>query len=117
MAEPVTVWLVRNARGGKYDFTRDMREQVQWREHAAFMNALVDEGVVLIGGPLQSGREAVLLCCAPGEEELRRRLAADPWVRSGMLTAVSVERLTVALSPPSVDALLAERLPPSKSNL
>lgn len=107
--EPASVWLVRSARGGPYDFTRDTREQAQWREHAAFMNALVDEGVVLIGGPLEGGREAVLVCCAPSQEELRRRLAEDPWVRSGMLAQVRFERLTVALSPAALDVLLAER--------
>jgi uncharacterized protein YciI len=111
--EPATVWVVRNVRGGPYDFSREMREQEQWKEHAAFMNALVDEGVVLIGGPLEGGLETILLCSAPTEDVLRRRLAEDPWVHSGMLTAKSVERMTVALSPAAVDELLAAGGPQS----
>lgn len=108
---PATVWVVRNVRGGPYDFSRDMREQQQWKEHAAFMNALVDDGVVLIGGPLEGGVETLLLCSAPTEDALRRRLGQDPWVRSGMLTAKSVEQMTVALSPAAVDELLAAGAP------
>jgi len=110
---PATVWVVRNVRGGPYDFSRDMREQEQWKEHAAFMNALVDDGVVLIGGPLEGGLEVILVCSAPTEDALRRRLAEDPWVHSGMLTAKSVERMTVALSPAAVDELLARGAPPA----
>ena len=105
--DPATVWVVRNVRGGPYDFSRDMREQPQWKEHAAFMNALVDDGVVLIGGPLEGGAETLLLCSAPTEDALRRRLGGDPWVCSGLLTARSVERMMVALSPAAVDELLA----------
>lgn len=107
MPEPSTVWVVRNVRGGSYDFEREMREQEQWKEHASFMNRLVDDGVVLLGGPLEGGFETLLLCSATTEDALKRRLAEDPWMRSGMLTTRSVERMTVALSPPAVDELLA----------
>lgn len=109
--ELAIVWVVRNARGGPYDFSRDMREQKQWREHASFMNALVDDGVVLIGGPLEDGVEVLLVCSAPSEDVLRGRLAQDPWMRSGMLAHKSIERLTVALSPSAVDKLLAAGTP------
>lgn len=84
-----------------------MREQAQWHEHARFMNALVDDGVVLIGGPLDGGTETLLVCSAPSETALRGRLAEDPWMRNGMLAHESIERLTVALSPPAIDDLLS----------
>jgi uncharacterized protein YciI len=109
--EPAVVWVVRNGRGGPYDFERDMREQEQWKEHAAFMNALVDDGVVLMGGPLGGGREALLLCAATSEEALRLRLADDPWMQSGMLATKSIERMTVALSPTAIDEILAQGPP------
>lgn len=108
---PATVWVVRNSRAGPYEFSRDMREQDQWREHAAFMNGLVDDGVVLIGGPLEGGVDTLLLCVAPSEDALRRRLAQDPWMRNGMLAHKSIELLTVALSPAWVDVILQERAP------
>ena len=70
-------------------------EQPAVNEHAAFMNALADEGFVLFGGPLagtEHGRVRVLLIVdADSEAEIHRRLAHDPWVPSQQLITVSVE--------------------------
>jgi uncharacterized protein YciI len=70
-------------------------EQSAVNEHAAFMNALADRGVVLFGGPLagsEHGRVRVLLIVnADSEDEIDRQLANDPWVQSKQLTTVSVE--------------------------
>jgi uncharacterized protein YciI len=70
-------------------------EQPALPEHAAFMNALADERFVLFGGPLagtEDGRVRVLLVvAADGEPEIERRLADDPWARSGQLRVVSIE--------------------------
>jgi uncharacterized protein YciI len=76
-----------------------MREQVGWSEHARFMNALVDDGLILLGGPLESGREAFHVIDAPSEDALRARLAEDPWAKNGMLSVTGVERWTILLSP------------------
>ena len=78
---PRELFLVRVERGGPWDWSRDMRDQEQWREHADFMNALVDDGFILLGGPVEGGREAFHVVDAASEEELRARLAADPWAR------------------------------------
>ena len=59
----------------------DMREQEQWAEHAHFMNALVDDGFILLGGPVEGGREAFHVVDAASEDELRARFAEDPWAR------------------------------------
>jgi uncharacterized protein YciI len=64
-------------------------------DHAGFMNELADEGFVVCAGPLagtESGRLRVLLIVdAETEEEIRGRLAGDPWVRTGRLAITSVE--------------------------
>jgi uncharacterized protein YciI len=76
-------------------------------DHAAFMNALADQGFVLFGGPLagsEHGRvRALLIVKADSEAEIHRRLADDPWVSSGQLLTVSVEPWKILVS--------AERLP------
>lgn len=68
-------------------------------EHAAFMNALSDEGFLLFGGPLngsESGRVRVLLIAdAEDEAAIRARLADDPWAASDRLRIVSVEPWTI----------------------
>jgi uncharacterized protein YciI len=63
------------------------------------MNALVDDGLILLGGPVEGGRDAFHVAAAASEEELRARFAADPWARNGMLTVTSVERWTILLAP------------------
>jgi uncharacterized protein YciI len=64
-------------------------------DHAAFMNALADEGVVRFGGPLagsEQGRVRVLLIVdADSEAEIHRRLADDPWVPTEQLVTVGIE--------------------------
>ena len=64
-------------------------------DHAAFMNALADEGFVLFGGPLagsEHGRlRALLIINADSEAEIDRRLADDPWVFTERLVTTSIE--------------------------
>jgi uncharacterized protein YciI len=74
-----------------------MRAQAQWAEHAAFMNALAAEGFVVLGGPLGSGEETLLVINAADEAAVRARLAADPWSASRLLEIESVEPWTILL--------------------
>jgi uncharacterized protein YciI len=104
---PAQLWVVRNVRGGPYDFSRGMREQPGWKEHAAFMNGLVDAGFIILGGPLQGGRDTLMICVAESEQAVRERFGQDPWAPSGMISVQSVERWTIVLSPPEVDEILA----------
>jgi uncharacterized protein YciI len=74
-----------------------MRAQDGWDEHARFMDELVEEGFVLLGGPLEGDREALHVVEAPSEQAVHDRLARDNWTANGMLTTVSVERWTILL--------------------
>jgi uncharacterized protein YciI len=68
-------------------------------DHAAFMQALADDGFVLAAGPLagsEDGRLRVLLIAdAARETEVHERLTDDPWVKSDQLRTVRVERWNV----------------------
>lgn len=92
-----TLYAVRRARGGPWDWSRDMSEQAGWDEHARYMDALVDDGFILLGGPLEGEREVLLIVNAPSEESIRERLAADNWTANGMLSTVAIERWTIRL--------------------
>jgi uncharacterized protein YciI len=63
--------------------------------HAAFMNALADEGIVLFAGPLagsENGRiRALLIVNTDSEAAILDRLAADPWAQAQRLVTTSVE--------------------------
>ena len=92
-----TYMAVRRVRGPVWDATLPMRAQAQWTEHAAFMNALAAEGFIVLGGPLGSGEEILLIIDSRSEDDVRTRLAADPWSVSGLLTITRVEPWTVLL--------------------
>ncbi|MDA8396122.1 MAG: hypothetical protein M0T72_12975, partial [Candidatus Dormibacteraeota bacterium] len=61
---------------------------------SAFMDALVDQGTILIGGPIgddvDSG-DALLVVASEDESGVHRALAGDPWLGT-VLTITSVQR-------------------------
>ncbi|NYJ06661.1 YciI family protein [Petropleomorpha daqingensis] len=73
------------------------RQQPGWDEHAAFMDGLVDDGFVLLGGPLGTGNRVLLVVRGDDEAEVERRLAADPWEPLQILRTVSIEPWTIWL--------------------
>ena len=74
-------------------------EQPDAEEHAAYMNALADQGIVLFAGPLagsEYGRIHVLLIVkVDGEADIDRHLAGDPWAQTQRLVTTSVEPWTL----------------------
>ena len=74
-----------------------MREQDGWDEHARFMDALVDDGFSLLGGPLEGDRDVLHIVEAASKEAVHARLAADNWTQDGKLETVGVEAWTVLL--------------------
>ena len=83
--------------GPERDPSRAIREQPAWDEHAAFMDALVDDGFVVLGGPLDDGRDVLLIVEAPDEAAIRDRLAADPWATMGLLRIGSIRSWSIWL--------------------
>ena len=74
-----------------------LEEQVEWDAHAKFMDALVDEGLVLLGGPLESTAEVLLIFRAQSPDEIRQRLAPDVWHRMGLLQIARIMPWTLRL--------------------
>jgi uncharacterized protein YciI len=77
-----------------------MTDQMAWPEHAAFMNVLVDEGFVVLGGPVGEGERVLLVVSADSEAAIRRRIEADPWTPLRLLPIASVEAWRVLLGSP-----------------
>jgi uncharacterized protein YciI len=74
-----------------------LRDQVGWDEHTAFMDGLVDDGFVLLAGPLEGDRDVLWVVEAESESAIRARMAEDPWAADGMLRPIRIERWTVLL--------------------
>jgi uncharacterized protein YciI len=90
-------FAVRLERGGPWEWSRDLREQEGWDAHARFMDSLVDDGFIVLGGPLAGEREILHAISASSEQAVQERLADDNWARNGMLTIKSIERWTILL--------------------
>jgi hypothetical protein len=91
------LFAVRLERGGPWDWSRGLREQDGFDEHARFMDALVEDGFIVLGGPLEGGHDVLLAIAAPSEKEIRARLAPDNWHRNGMLRITSIEPWRILL--------------------
>jgi uncharacterized protein YciI len=91
-------FLVKRAHGRNWDASRLRREQQGWDAHAAFMDELVDEGFIVLGGPVGEGdgHSALLVVEADSEADVRGRLADDPWGED-MLVTESVEPWAIFL--------------------
>jgi uncharacterized protein YciI len=80
------VFAVINTRGPNWNDDKPMEEQGDWRAHADFMNGLLAEGFVLLGGPLVGTRDVLLIVRAQDEADIEARLAEDIWVVKGLLS-------------------------------
>ena len=76
------LFAVIRSRGAAWRDDRAMEDQGEWAAHAAFMNGLVKDGFVVLGGPLEGTTDILLAVRAASPEDITERLAADPW--SGM---------------------------------
>jgi uncharacterized protein YciI len=92
-----TYYVAVRTAGPAWDASRAMREQERWDDHAAFMDGLAAEGWIVLGGPLGDGRRALHIVAAAGAEEVKERLAADPWAELDVLRLESVERWQILL--------------------
>src|SRR4051812_7988249 len=54
------LFLVYERHGGPWDWSKGLREQEQWDEHARFMDGLLDDAFVVLGGPLDE-RDVLLV--------------------------------------------------------
>jgi hypothetical protein len=75
---------------------RPLEEQTGWAEHAAFMDGLVADGFVVLGGPLGDENRVVHAVEADSEASVRETLARDSWSETH-LQVESVEPWTIRL--------------------
>jgi uncharacterized protein YciI len=86
------IFIVTSAAGPHRDRSKGTREQPYWEEHATFIDQLVDEGFIALGGPLPDEGGAVLIVRAASEAAVRDRLGNDPWYAHQILALQSIRR-------------------------
>ena len=90
-------FAVTTQKGPNWDHSRDRREQDAWAEHAAFMDGLVDDGFLILGGPIGDGERTMHAIEAADERAIRERFATDPWAPMGLLRIETIEPWTIWL--------------------
>ena len=89
-------FVVLSSAGPNRDRSKGTREQPFWDEHVVFIDKLVDEDFILMGGPLLDDagmpRGALLIVQADNQDEVREKLKHDPWFERGILKLESITR-------------------------
>jgi uncharacterized protein YciI len=82
--------------GPQWDPSRPLEEQSDWPAHASFMDGLVEQGFIVLGGPLADEYRVVHAVEAESEGAIRATLARDPWSESHLVVA-SIDPWTIRL--------------------
>ena len=91
-----TFLVILTQSGPEFDRSRPLEEQSRWTEHADFMDGLVADGFIVLGGPLAGGPRVAHVVEADSEVAVRAALAQDPWSETH-LEVFSVEPWTIRL--------------------
>lgn len=90
-----TFLVVLRQSGPEFDHSLPLEEQSGWDAHAAFMDGLVDEGFIVLGGPLPE-RRAAHVVEAESADAVRATFARDPWSETH-LRVDAIESWTIRL--------------------
>jgi len=74
-----------------------LEEQPAWDAHAAFMDSLVEEGFVVVGGPLEGTLDVLLIVHSESVQEAMARFTADPWTGMDLLRISQIAPWTIRL--------------------
>lgn len=77
-----------------------MEEQTGWEAHADYMDALVADGFIVLGGPVSDDGRVVHAVEAESEEAVRATWAGDPWSETHLVVD-AIEPWTIRLQRPS----------------
>lgn len=69
--------------------------QPGWKEHAAFIDRLVDAGTLVMGGPVSDHTGAMLLLEGVSGREANELFADDPFVRNGVFVLDEIVEWTI----------------------
>jgi uncharacterized protein YciI len=102
VSETLEYFLVTELPGPSWDHSRPRREQEGWEKHAAFVDRLGEQGVVVLGGPLGDPDfgPALLVFAAESEDDVRAHLSEDPWVDT-ILRVEDVQRWSIWIGSPA----------------
>jgi hypothetical protein len=91
-----TFLVVLTRSGPRWDRSQSLEGQSGWPAHASFMDKLVEDGFIVLGGPLADEHRVAHVVEAESEGEIRATLARDPWSETH-LRIESIDPWTIRL--------------------
>jgi uncharacterized protein YciI len=83
--------------GRRWEPDKPVREQPLWDEHARFMDALFETGVILLGGPFADRAGSLVIVSADSAARVRELFQGDPWTTHDVLAVADVKEWTIFL--------------------
>jgi uncharacterized protein YciI len=72
-----------------------VREQPDWDAHAEFVDALIERGTFVMGGPFSDNSGSMSLLEGVDAEEARRILEDDPFMKNGVFVLEEIREWNV----------------------
>jgi len=76
---------------------KPVREQAFWDEHARYMDALFETGVIILGGPFADRTGSLVIVAAESAAQVYEMYRHDPWTEHDVLVVADVKEWTIFL--------------------
>jgi len=96
-AAPPTYFVLIHSPGPLWDHAKGFRDQPGVAQHVGYMSAFADKGRLVMGGPFLDNSGGMMIFDVPTLQDAQAIAAADPTVKSGLLT-VAVKPWLAAFS-------------------
>ncbi|OJW72726.1 MAG: hypothetical protein BGO57_07490 [Sphingomonadales bacterium 63-6] len=83
-----------------WDHSREAHEQDGFADHAAFVGGLEADNFIAMAGLMEPSADVLFVFWADSEEEVRQRMAQDPWQQDGHAKLVRVEEVSFRIGAP-----------------
>jgi uncharacterized protein YciI len=83
--------------GSLWNPDKTVREQQFWDEHARFMDALFEQGLIILGGPFADRTGSLVIVEAESAARVREIFRSDPWTERDVLVVADVKEWVIFL--------------------
>ena len=87
--------IVRFRAGPTWEPGGPVREQPGWDAHVAFVDALVEQGTLVMGGPYSDNSGTMMLLEGVDAAEAERILAGDPFIENQVFLLEEIREWTI----------------------
>jgi uncharacterized protein YciI len=83
--------------GSRWDADKPVREQEYWDDHARFMDALFESGIIVLAGPFADRTGSMVILATDSVEQVYALFRDDPWTVRDVLSVADVKEWTIFL--------------------